>query len=198
MHAMSRLYGIALICLGLLFTSLSYGDTVKQTQSGNMVSADKSIQDYEETVVRLRSQAILPVLHPHIIPPVPKGQKLYGDGQYIREGGYRIYVGTTKDCKGVKVCNVGEIEGIKGALPSRFKNRDGNIVTQDVTLLKSIQGYYTPSHAMGDYWPGMISWQCGRVLYRIGWKTDPALEKSALIKMANSSISSTDCKRDKK
>jgi hypothetical protein len=63
-------------------------------------------------------------------------------------------------------------------------------ITVPVILNNNLKGYYTPAHAMGDFWPTMLVWRDKNVLYTITWQLKPEIEKTAIIAMANSMITS--------
>ncbi|MBY0378492.1 MAG: hypothetical protein K2Q33_08020 [Gammaproteobacteria bacterium] len=53
--------------------------------------------------------------------------------------------------------------------------------------------YYTPSHAMGSFWPGRIEWRCGTTLYTLSWALPAAEEKAVLLKIVDSMWDRAQC-----
>ncbi len=159
----------------------------------NFSPAVNSIQNISQAIAAAKSnQSSVDVLFPTEVPTPSQGMQYYaGSDNDANQYGvsYRIYVDTTPQCKGVHVCNIGEVNARKGGQPEFFFNRNNERLTEPVSLTRGIQGFYTPSHAMADTWPTIISWEQNDVLYSITWsKLNKTEERATIMAMANSAI----------
>src|SRR5690606_31902918 len=109
--------------------------------------------------------------------------------------GYLISVGYTPDCNGVHVCTVGYLRVERNAKPEMQQDRDGNEITETVMLADNIKGYYTPGHPMGSYFPPVIQWNLGDILYTVSWD-DKFADKDALKAMTNSILKEKETMQD--
>lgn len=183
-----------IIKLFLTSVILSYSMTLYAnigTPPEGFVNTSEQVMNWEEVQKLLKNKSHIPILFSTMIPEDKNNQLYYAYGETIdtKVGqNYVIYFSTTQDCKGAKYCTVGSMRGEEGGKPENFRDRNNHVITQKIKLSKGITGYYTPAHAMGDYWPGMITWQCKKVLYTLSWNISVDKEKDALINMANVSI----------
>lgn len=165
----------------IIFLSLHFCYAMGQ----GMVPANKLIQNLPKTIAKLQKQTSVPVLFPKQIPKNPQYKNYYATGK-ITNSGYVIYVDSTKDCNGVHACNIGSITAAIGGNPQIYYDMQNKELTVPVKLKNNIKAYYTPGHAMGDYWPTMIVWRDKNVLYTIVWQINPNIERQAIVAMANS------------
>ncbi|MEK6731634.1 MAG: hypothetical protein AABY34_05610 [Pseudomonadota bacterium] len=114
--------------------------------------------------------------------------KIYFSDIDINRNGYTINIDSTKTCHGTKVCHVGHLQAEQSAYPSIYYDRQDNAITWPVHLKNQVLGYFTPSHAMGDFWPAQLQWRQNFVLYTLSWNLEALNAKKNLIEMANSMI----------
>ena len=143
-------------------------------------TADKATK----LITATQKKTNIPVLFPSKIP----NAKYYLSAK-ITNSGYNIYVDETKDCDGVHACNIGIVSAESAGNPIIYYNMDNKELTKPVKLANNLKGYYTPGHAMGDFWPTNIVWRDKNVLYSITWQLNPKIEQKTIIAMANSMIS---------
>jgi len=150
-----------------------------------------SIAGLQQVIIKVQKKTKLPVIFPKKIPYDPK-IKTYYASTYLTNipygVNYIINVDRTKKCHGAHYCNIGKLQTEKKADPRIYHDMNNKEITAPVKLALNHKGYFTPSHAMGDYWPAIIQWRDKDVLYILSWNIDKAKEKTALIKMANSII----------
>lgn len=134
-------------------------------------------------ITEIQQKANIPVLFPSKIPNIR-----YYPSAKITNSGYIIYIDATKDCGGVHACNIGIVSAEVAGNPIIYYDMNNKEITIPVKLANNLKGYYTPGHAMGDYWPTNIVWRDKNVLYSITWALDPKIERATIIAMANSMI----------
>lgn len=153
------------------------------------VLANRFIQNLQATLNQAKS-ANLTIIFPSIIPKDPSHRVYFANLDASNTGpnkGYLINIDYTVDCKGAHYCTVGYLRAEEGKSPEPLSDRDQKNITQKVTLAGKIVGYYTPGHAMGDYFSPQLQWKVRNVLYTLTW-TDQLADKLALMAMANSTI----------
>ena len=69
-----------------------------------------------------------------------------------------------------------------------YRDMNNKEITVPVKLERGVKAYFTPAHALGDFWPTRLEWRCQHVLYSLTWQLKPADEKAIIMKMANSAI----------
>ncbi len=177
---MKRLH---LIVLGfiILLTPICYAAT-------NLVAAHNLINNLDKAQMQAKQKTSMPVLFPKRIASDPTIKTYYASADLTAAPGYRIYVDSTKDCRGVHTCNIGRVSAEIGGNPIIYYDMNNKEITIPVILSNNLKGYYTPAHAMGDFWPTMLVWRDKNVLYTITWQLKPEIEKNAIIAMANSMI----------
>lgn len=151
-----------------------------------------SIVGLPQAIAKAKKKSTLPVLFPKRVPVDPKIKTYYASTSLtnIPHGiNYIINVDRTKGCNGVHYCNVGMLKAESKANPQMYYDRNHREITIPVKLNDGFKGYFTSSHAMGDFWPAMLQWRNNGTLYTLIWNVVPQIkEKHALIKMANSII----------
>lgn len=135
-------------------------------------------------ITSMQKKTNVTVLFPRKIP-----NKKYYLTAKITNSGYIIYADETKNCGGVHACNIGFASAEVAGNPIIYYSMDNKELTEPVKLANNLKGYYTPGHAMGDFWPTNIVWRDKNVLYSITWQLNPKIEQQTIIAMANSMIS---------
>ncbi|MDO8954759.1 MAG: hypothetical protein Q7V63_07915 [Gammaproteobacteria bacterium] len=151
-----------------------------------------SINGLSTVLASLQKESDLAVQFPQKMPKPAKPTQYYAylePSMSSYDNGYRIDVDTTATCHGIKTCNVGSFSTQKGGQVSMQTDMAKKPITVQVHLVHHQSAYFTPSHAMGDYWPAMIQWVDQGVLYSISWNT-PSLknEQTQLMQMADTVI----------
>ena len=168
--------------------------SVAMAQEPKLVNAVDQIQNLAKTLKQVKSEAKVPVLFPEVVPQSSDKKKYFANRDLtMTQNGYSywINVDSTAKCNGVKYCNIGNFIARKDAAPEQFVDRDNKPITENVKLAKDTQGYFTPGHAQGDFFPANIQWMTKGVLYSLTWSKDMAKndEKNSMVAMANSAIS---------
>lgn len=169
-----------------LFLLITTGYAENPTQAV-MVPVSTMIPDIQKTIVAVKAKTAVPVLFPTSFPPNTKLTTYFAssDLSQVSNGiSYTINIDSTKDCHGVHYCNIGYISAKKDANPQVYYDMANRKITEPIILAHKIKGYYTPGHAMGDFFPANIQWQENGVLYAISWNTTAAIIRN----MANSAI----------
>lgn len=177
----------ALVSSTYTTTALAENDAINK-----MVSANDHIVDFNKTVEQAKKTSHTHVEFPAFIPKPEAGKKYFANldenaTQYGFE--YMINVDSTPDCHGVKYCNVGIISARKSDQVEMVKDKKNKMITKPIMLADGINAYYTPGHAMGDYFPANIQWMDGKTAYMISWLFGKMSDKEMrdfLVTMANS------------
>jgi hypothetical protein len=141
------------------------------------------ISNLTSTLNLLKQQTDVPILFPRKIPRNPNGKKYFIYTE-LTDQGYRIYIDDNKDCKGVHSCNIGIVSAEKNGKPEIYTDRNNKVITVPIILPNKTQAFFTPAHAMGDYWPTNLQWQNNQILYSISWQLAPKTEREIIIAMA--------------
>lgn len=157
-----------------------------------MVRANDYIANYDKVVEQAKKSSHITVEFPAFIIKPKSGKKYYASfdensQQYGFE--YIINIDSTPDCHGVKYCNVGMISARKSDQIEMMKDKKNKTITKSVMLADGINAYYTPGHAMGDFFPANIQWTDGKALYTISWngENESAISmRNYLVTMASS------------
>lgn len=167
-----------------LFNNLCYADNAN---SPSMVSANTIIQGLDNAVAQIKLKTTVPVIFPTII---PTNQNLHtyfanSDLSQMQNGiDYTINVDATQNCSGAHYCNIGYVRAQKGGNPQVNYDMHNKQLTVSVILANNTKAYFTPGHAMADFFPAEIQWRDKNILYTLTWNTD----QNSIIKMANSAI----------
>jgi hypothetical protein len=188
------------ICTGLILigtTQTTFADHLKY------VAAKQAIEDLDKTLASAKttiqftkpfSEDALPaasfVAFPDSVPA--SGEKMYASLVNNQDQAYTINIDATPDCNDAKNCNLGKLSFHLGENPSIYYDRDDKQATTAVTLAHGVQGFYTHSFAMADFWPANMQWRDGAVLYTLSWNVN---DKAAFIKMANAVINQLHTKK---
>lgn len=175
-----RIAGSLIIGLGL--ASLLFAQTNVQ-----FVDMQQVVQEFHQQLNALQQGTPLPVLFMQKIPVFGAQPPYYLSVERPDANHYRINVDATPNCKGAHYCNMGSLTVSAGENPQMYYGIKHQILTVPVTLMNGQTAYFTPSHAMGDYWPAQLEWRQGNLLYRLIWNvTGNVPEKEVLVTMANS------------
>jgi len=177
-------------CLVLLSCFITTVCVATQDVTTMLIKANKIIPTLDLTIAEIKKHSTIPVLFPQLLPDDMKHPIYYSSvGQLANPDtkSYLMNIDYTPDCKGVHVCNVGYLLAKLGEKPTMMNDMQNKSITEIVTLAKNIQGYYTPGHAMGSYFPPSLQWEQNGVLYTLSWD-DHLAKKDTMIIMANSAI----------
>lgn len=169
---------IILACI-LFIPCLSFATT-------KMATAKKAIDNLPSTLTKLTLKTDAEIVFPHKV-PVTSGKKYYAFAQSTKSG-YIIYVDSTPECHGVHTCNIGSIVAQKAGNPQIYYDMLNKEITVPVKLDRGFKGFYTPGHAMGDYWPPRLEWRRDNILYSLSWQLDNTSAEDTLIHMANTTL----------
>lgn len=97
---------------------------------------------------------------------------------------YTLDFDKTADCHGAKYCNAGSLSAINHGNPEIYYNAANQPLTRLTHLNGNVPAFYTPAHAVADYWPAMLEWRSGSTLYRLRWQGD--INKATLSEIAES------------
>jgi hypothetical protein len=139
----------------------------------------------------VRTEDIVPnlanvVVYPALLPARDANAPLYA---YIetRNDDYTLSLDSERGCKGAHYCSVGALAVSKGRAPDMQRDMNGRDITVAVRLSDGQPAFFTPGHAMGDYWPAQIQWMRNGALYSLSWNGPfPDGEKQTMMKMARS------------
>jgi len=181
----NRLKQYSIIVLGTGLLAIS---AVHAASSLTMMPSAKVIANLEQTVKEIKAKSQLPVLFPAEVPAPASGKKYYASGTVRPDGGYYISIDATPECNGAKYCTVGSVMADLGKRPQIYSAPGGHDITQVVRLYEGKKGFYTPAHAEADYWPTMVEWRVGNVLYDLSWKLQNKNEKKIILTLVNSAL----------
>lgn len=183
---MKNIFHMSSICIAILLVVIA--GCKKAEDTSTFVSLDTQIDGIETLVNQLSSEQTLPVIFPRLIPRDTQHDKYYLSSEiltYEQSKGYMISVGYTPDCNGVHVCTVGYLMAEQGAELEMLQDHDGKVITTPVKLSDNIEGYYTPGHAMGSYFPPTLQWRKDDVRYTLSWD-EKLVDENILKVMADS------------
>ncbi len=167
---------------------ISSGPAITLAQStSKMEKSNKLIPNLKQSIKTTQTKINLPIIFPRKIPADPQIKPYYAFIE-MTENSYIIYVDSSKTCQGTHICNIGSIQVNKNGKIGTYYDINKNKLTVRVKLKHHVIGFFTPSHAMGDFWPAIIQWQKSKTVYTISWNMKQAQEKTALIHMANEMI----------
>ena len=177
---------IYVLCV-ITFLIVSSTSQARPKKDMVLIPANSMITNLEIVIKEIREQTSVPFRFPYKVPASNHSKKYFASIDFSRSVQgleYRINIDATADCHGIHYCNVGTVTAKSSNKPTIYRDKNENIITVPVKLTHNIQAYYTPGHAMADYFSANIQWQEGGVLYQITWDTN----KKAMIAMANSAI----------
>lgn len=147
-----------------------------------------SIPAFQKSIALLKEKTKLPIIFPKKIPVFPDLTGYYVHVETQSNGThYTISIDTTPDCEGKHNCTIGSLTASTGDNPQVYYSMDNKELTVPVSLTGGRKGYFTPSHAMADFWAPQIEWRDGNVLYRLSWNLVAKVpEKETLVNVVNS------------
>jgi hypothetical protein len=156
-----------------------------------MAAVKPLVKNLDRVMQQAQAKSGKPVIFPGQI-PIDKSIKQYYASASLTNVplgvNYRINIDRKKKCNGAHYCNIGTLQVENKGQPQIFHDRNGKKITYPVKLALNYIGYFTPGHAMADYWPAMLQWRDNSTMYTITWNIDPKKERVAIINMANSII----------
>ena len=153
--------------------------------STSLMATDKVTQGLSEAIASLK---INKVAVPSLIPAPAANSRYFVSAEHIpnRADDYSISFDNTANCHGAQYCNAGNISTEIQGNPTIYFDMQNQELTQRVILPKGGVVYYTPSHAMGSFWPGRVEWRCGTTLYTLNWVLPQTSERGNLLQMTSS------------
>lgn len=174
---------ILLLCLLLPIT------TFAQTNIQWLPIKD-AIINYSTFIKELPANNKLPIILPKRI-MLLNHKKVYAHFEQPDATHYIISFDSTQNCHGAKYCNQGSIQAKLAANPQVYYDMKNKELTKRILLNNARPGYFTPSHAMADYWPAMMVWRDDNVLYSLSWRlpsTQWNVQETLMREMANDII----------
>ena len=154
--------------------------TGKSTESKSIKNLGKALQDANDMLG-------LPVIFPTSL---PDGRQLYATLESTsgdEKGSWAIIsFSPDENCRGAKYCTIGSLRLKPSGVREIRKDISEKTITEEIALRDNIKGYYTPGHAMGDYWPPSLQWVYKDVLYDLWWNEG---DLKTLVEMVNSALS---------
>lgn len=166
----------------------------KATAAEPLIATDKATFGLSTAITTLKTQGIQTVVLPTVV-PAPTANAHYFIYAELKPNqvGYVLSFDNTEKCQGAHYCNAGSLSTETQGNPLIYFDNQNQEITEKIIMKKGHAVYYTPSHAMGDFWPGRVEWRCGPTLYTLSWALPTADEKAALLKMVNSMWDKTQC-----
>lgn len=150
----------------------------------SLIATDKAAQGLAQAIASLRmSQIVVPSAVPA---PAANSRYFVSAEHKPNSSNYTISFDNTGDCHGAQYCSVGSISTELQGNPTIYFDNQNQEITQRVVLPRGGVVYYTPSHAMGSFWPGRVEWRCGTTLYTLSWVLPQASERGDLLQMVTS------------
>jgi len=174
------------LAFGIIISSVSTAHAA--TAQLIMEPSTKVIANLDQAISAIKAKTKLPVLFPAVIPVPSITQKYYASWNVRADGSYNISIDSSKDCNGAKYCSVGSVMADLGKRPQIYYSSSGDVITEQVNLYKGKKGFYTPAHAEADYWPTMMEWRMGYVLYDFNWKLQNKNEKKIIVNLVDSAL----------
>ena len=170
-----------ILSLGLLFPAFAFA------QTASLINSEKAIKNLNSALSNLSHQTNLTVIFPKKIWISKKLRPYYLYTENMSKNQYRLSVDTSSHCNGAHYCSIGTLMGIKNGSAQNYESKDHQKITTLIYLNHKKKIWFTPSHAMGSYWPAQIEWRENSILYRLTWNVDlPYSEPSVLLEMAGS------------
>ena len=144
------------ICISLFISLFLVTNPCFATSNklASLATATDVVQDLATTITDVKKKTNVAVVFPRVVPLPVVDIKYYASSDLSAVGNgiaYIINIDSTKDCNGAHYCNIGSLRAEQGGNPQIFYDRDNKPITINVMLANNIKGYYTPGHAMGDY-----------------------------------------------
>lgn len=164
------------VLLGLIMSTAALADS-------NWKNSEKAVLNYLEAIGKVQKIKDVPISMPKSL---PNHGTYYMSVKKLRHNQYMISFDNSKNCKAVKTCNVGSVIATKYQNPEIYYNRNNKAITEQVILSDKTKAFFTPAHAMADYWPARLEWRSGPWLLQLNWNIkNQQDEKQVLVKLAN-------------
>ncbi|MCD6045437.1 MAG: hypothetical protein K0R48_600 [Gammaproteobacteria bacterium] len=151
---------------------------------GSLAPTDKVTEGLTTAIASLKMDK---VAVPNVMPAPTTHARYFVSAERKSNGsGYIVSFDNTANCHGAQYCSVGSISTELQGNPTVYFDNQNHEITQRVVLPKGGVVYYTPSHAMGSFWPGRIEWRCDITLYTLSWELPSANERADLLQMVSS------------
>lgn len=99
-----------------------------------------------------------------------------------------LYLDEQANCNGAHYCNVGSVEIVAGGKIESLRDRQGHVITQRIRLANGLTAFFTPGHALADYWPAQLQWQRGGDRYTLSWRAPAGQDEAAILKQLAASL----------
>jgi hypothetical protein len=136
--------------------------------SAQYIRTDDAVPNAAKVAARIAEKLGEPVAYPSMLPSQSNKLHAYGETD-AKIGAYTIFLDSQPGCKGAHYCNVGALSVSKGQTPADLRDLQGRDITVKVKLANGQDAYFTPGHAMGDFWPAQIQWTRDGALYSLVW-----------------------------
>lgn len=147
----------------------------------------EAIINYSAFMQKLPAGNKIPIVLPSRIMLINQ-KKVYAYFEQPDDNHYIISFDSTENCHGAKYCNQGSIQAKLAANPQVYYDMQNKELTKRILLNDARPGYFTPSHAMADYWPAMMVWRNDNILYSLSWRlpsTQRNVQETLMREMAN-------------
>jgi hypothetical protein len=172
----------ALSLISISFCSLAYAALPLKLEPANT-----ALPGLENNLKTLQSQlpSTVTLVFPQKLPRPASGQTYYFYSEPANHNVlYAVDIDNSAACHGVHTCNIGQFTATLAGNPEIYYDMNNKELTRPVKLNNGQKAYYTPAHAMADYWPAMITWREGNVLYTLSWQGE--VDQAILVNMASS------------
>tara|TARA_Y100000815_G_scaffold269882_1_gene293393 strand:- start:277 stop:816 length:540 start_codon:yes stop_codon:yes gene_type:complete len=159
--------------ISLAFSVILFSTSSFATEQVIWQTTEKVVINYQALLQQLPKTSKIKIFIPTAILS-NKNQKIYAHFSRNTDNDYKISFDTIPDCHGAKYCQLGSVQGQYKANPEIYYNSQNQRITQAVILNANLRGYFTPAHAMGDFWPSQLVWRQGDGLYTVAWKINEA------------------------
>lgn len=180
------------VSLFVMFFLMTHATLAAADEQVTMLAASSAVQDLTKTIADAKKKTNVPIVFPSIVPAPAAGVKYYASSDFsaVSNGiSYIINIDASKDCNGAHYCNIGSLRAEQGANPQVYYDRNNKEITVTFSLPHNIKGFYTPGHAMGDYFSPNIQWRDKNILYTLNWNANlGSSEQGTLTKMVSSAI----------
>lgn len=148
-----------------------------------------TLNNFDQTIQKVKSLTTLPIEFPAQVPQdVKKAATLYMnyDPSSTTSTGYTLYVDSTPDCQGAHYCNIGTLQVSNTGSPEQYQDISHHLITKTIKVSGNVTVYYTPGHALGDYWSPVAEWQNNGRFYHLSWDLANSDAQSVLLQMVQS------------
>jgi len=151
--------------------------------ANSMAKSTSYVMKLKPTLSALQAKTTLPVVFPEEVPADPNLKHLYAsfDSALIHKTAYLISIDSTADCQGAHYCNVGSLALREDGSPQIYNDLQNRPLTKVVYLHEHQKAYFTPGHALADYWPPKLEWRDSKYFYQLTWQGG---NEHDLVKMA--------------